>query len=106
MAANNMDTVLQAVKDIIGYRFRERLILWEAMQAAGSNVRSAGDREFADGNKRLAVIGDTVLQLVLAEEWYSGGTVREQVSQALSQVASNANLDRIGRQRGLQTFVN
>lgn len=76
MAANNMDTVLQAVKDINGYRFRERLILWEAMQAAGSNVRSPDDREFADGNKRLAVIGDTVLQLVLAEEWYSGGTVR------------------------------
>lgn len=30
----------------------------------------------------------------------------EQFSQTLSQVASNANLDRIGRQRGLQTFVN
>ena len=30
----------------------------------------------------------------------------EQFSQTLSQVASNANLDRIGRQRGLQRFVN
>ena len=76
MAANNMDTILQAVQDIIGYRFKERLILWEAMQAAGSNVRYAGDREFMDGNKRLAVIGDTVLQLVLAEQWYNGGTSR------------------------------
>lgn len=69
-------TILQTVQDIIGYRFREQLILWEAMQAAGSNVRSAGDRVFVDGNKRLAVIGDTVLQLVLAERWYSGGSVR------------------------------
>ena len=76
MAANNMDTILQAVQDIIGYRFRERLILWEAMQAAGSNVRVAGGRKFVDGNKRLAVIGDTVLQLVLAEKWYSGVTSR------------------------------
>ena len=76
MAANNMDTILQAVQNIIEYRFKEQLILWEAMQAAGSNVRSAGDRKFLDGNKRLAVIGDTVLQLVLAEKWYSGGTVR------------------------------
>ncbi|KAL9070902.1 MAG: hypothetical protein Q9161_004544 [Pseudevernia consocians] len=106
MAANNMDTILQAVQDIIGYRFKERLILWEAMQAAGSNVRYAGDREIMDGNKRLAVIGDTVLQLVLAEQWYNGGTSREQFNQTLSQVASNANLDRIGRQRGLQRFVN
>lgn len=30
----------------------------------------------------------------------------EQFSQTLSQAASNANLDRIGRQRGLQRFVN
>lgn len=71
-----MDTTLQAVQDIIGYQFRDRLILWEAMQAAGSNERSAGDRKFVDGNKRLAVIGDTVLQLVLAETWYRGGTAR------------------------------
>lgn len=79
MATNNMDTILQAVQDIIGYRFREREILWEAMQAAGSNVRSAGDRIFADGNKRLAVIGDTVLQLVFAVKWYNGGNIRGRV---------------------------
>lgn len=76
IASNDMDMILQAVQDIIGYQFREQLILWEAMQAAGSNVRFAGGREFVDGNKRLAVIGDTVLQLVLAEQWYSGGTSR------------------------------
>lgn len=76
MAANDMDMNLEAVQDIIGYQFNERLILWEAMQAAGSMVRSAGGREFVDGNKRLAVIGDTVLQLVLAERWYGGGTSR------------------------------
>ena len=81
MATNNMDIISQgaqvfAVQDTIDYRSREPLILWEAMQAAGSNVRSAGDREFADGNKRLAVIRDFVLHLVLAEKWYKGGTVR------------------------------
>ena len=76
MAANDIDTNLVAVQDIIGYQFTERLILWEAMQAAGSMVRSAGGREFVDGNKRLAVIGDTVLQLVLAERWYGDGTSR------------------------------
>lgn len=119
-----MGTILDAVQDIIRYQFTERLILWEAMQAAGSMVRSAGGREFVDGNKRLAVIGDTVLQLVLAETWYGGSASRgildsactggdivlmqvaEQFSQTLSQVASNANLDSIGRQRGLQRFVN
>lgn len=106
MASSSMDRILQAVQGIIGYQFRGRLILWEAMQAAGSNVRSVGGREFVDGNKRLAVIGDTVLQLVLAEQWYSGGTSRERFNQSLSQVASNANLDRVGRRHGLQNYVN
>ena len=74
-----MDTILQAVQDIIGYRFRKRGVLWEAMQAAGSNVHSAGDRIFADANKKVAVIGDTVLQPVFAVKWYNSGTVRGNV---------------------------
>lgn len=32
--------------------------------------------------------------------------VAEQFSQVLSEVATNANLDRVGRERGLQRFVN
>lgn len=80
MATNKTKTTLQAVQGIIGYRFKERLLLWEAMQGVGSNVNSAGKRAFVDSNKRLAVIGDTVLQLVIAEKWYGGGTTRSTVN--------------------------
>ena len=68
-------TTLQ-VEAIIGYTFSDPLILWEALQAAGSPNRSAGTRRFPDGNKRLAVLGDTVLKLVLVGEWYDSGDAR------------------------------
>lgn len=76
MAANQMSNMTRGVERIIGYSFTDPLILWEALQAAGSGVTSAGTRRFADGNKRLAVLGDTILELVLVEEWYDSADVR------------------------------
>lgn len=64
------------VEAIIGYVFNDPFILWEALQAAGSPIRSAGLRVFPDGNKRLAVLGDTVLELVLIGNWYDSGDDR------------------------------
>ena len=71
------------------YRFKNAQFLWEAVQAPGSIVRSGelacagterhsvGFRRFPDGNRRLAVLGDTVLKLALVEDWYKDGrTVR------------------------------
>ncbi len=70
-----MDTIRE-VENTIGYNFTDHLIVWEAMQAAGSGVFLVGNRRIPDGNKRLAVLGDTILQLALLEEWYSGGEAR------------------------------
>lgn len=82
MATNQMPNITRAVEGIIGYRFSDRLILWEALQAAGSPVTSAGTRRFPDGNKRLAVLGDAVLKLVLVAEWYDGADVRSMIGYA------------------------
>lgn len=71
-----MSNTTQGVENIIGYNFSDSLILWEALQAAGSTVRSAGTRRFPDGNKRLAVLGDTILKLVLVSEWYNSADAR------------------------------
>ncbi len=73
MQTSNMT---RGVESIIGYHFSDSMILWEALQAAGSTVRSAGTRRFPDGNKRLAVLGDTILKLVLVSEWYDSADVR------------------------------
>lgn len=76
MATTQILNITGAVENIIGYNFNDPLILWEALQAAGSMVRSAGSRRFPDGNKRLAVLGDTILKLVLVQEWYDSAHVR------------------------------
>ena len=69
-----MDTTnaVQGVEAAINYHFTEPLILWEALQATGNGISSGGTRSFADGNKRLALVGDAILKVALLEEWYAG----------------------------------
>lgn len=76
MAAYQISDMITGVQDIIGYNFTDPFILWEALQAAGSGNTFAGNRRFPEGNKRLAVLGDTILQLVLVRDWYETALVR------------------------------
>ena len=76
MATAQTSNMTRGVERIIGYSFSDPLILLEALQAAGSTVRSAGTRHFPDGNKRMAVLGDTILKLILVCEWYDSADVR------------------------------
>ena len=66
--------VQQAIENIINYHFTSHEILKQALQAAGTSVSDpsvSGDRE---GNKRLALVGDALLRLVILDEWYPEGT--------------------------------
>ena len=58
---------IEAVETIIQYKFNHSALLWEALQCPGSP-----DAKHPNGNKRLAIIGDTVLLLGLAEDWFKG----------------------------------
>lgn len=67
-------SVQEAAESIIDYHFASPELLEEALQAAGASVSEksvSGDRE---GNKRLALVGDTLLRLVILDNWYPGGT--------------------------------
>lgn len=66
-----MALAVQGVQNVIGYTFADPYLVREAVSAAGSIV-AAGPRRFPNGNKRLALLGDTILQLALAEDWYDG----------------------------------
>lgn len=82
MAAVRMAPTVRKVQSRIGYNFKNAQYLWEAVQAPGSIVRtgevegagterhSLGFQRFPDGNRRLAVLGDTVLKLALVEDWF------------------------------------
>lgn len=115
---------IHGVENIIGYQFTNTCVIWEALQAAGSPVYVIGNRILLDGNKRLAVLGDKVLDLALAEAWHEGDDARGnrnhtrkdplglyadfhpvRFDQIRQQVGGNPNLDRIGRATGLVAFV-
>lgn len=88
MTALRMAPTVRKVQSRIGYNFQNAQFIWEALQAPGSIVRSGevegagterhsvGFQRFPDGNRRLAVLGDTVLKLALVEDWYKGDGVR------------------------------
>ncbi|KAK1622687.1 hypothetical protein BDP81DRAFT_400165 [Colletotrichum phormii] len=52
---------------IIDHNFNVRDLIWEALQTPGSGVRSAGDRSVADGNKIMALLGDSLIRTFVLE---------------------------------------
>ncbi|KAK6357787.1 hypothetical protein TWF718_002093 [Orbilia javanica] len=65
------DRVNQAsIQNIIGYNFKNIHLLEEALEAAGRAADHDAEGS-VDGNKRLALVGDAVLRLILVDEWYS-----------------------------------
>ncbi|KAI4114977.1 MAG: hypothetical protein LQ345_004334 [Seirophora villosa] len=100
-----MERAIAGIQDIIGYTFSDPALVWEAICAAGS-FTSGGNRTFADGNKRLAVLGDTVLQLALAEDWYGGRDTREVFTRIRQEVGSNVSLNLVGRTSNISALVN
>lgn len=62
--------MINGVQNVTGHTFLDASILWEALQAPGAPAYAANGRNFSNGNKRLALIGDAVLKVVLLETWY------------------------------------
>jgi dsRNA-specific ribonuclease len=59
------------VEIILQYHFSNRELLEEALLAAGASVSSKDVQGDAQGNKRLALLGDSVLREAVLEPWYS-----------------------------------
>lgn len=59
------------VETILHYQFSNRDLLSEALLAAGASVSNKDVQGDAKGNKRLALLGDSVLQEAVLEPWYS-----------------------------------
>lgn len=63
---------VQAVEKIIGYNFVNPVNLRGALQAAGH----LGGLHLPDGNKPLALLGDALLRLVLAEAGFQNSSTK------------------------------
>lgn len=66
---------ITAVQNILQYIFEDQQLLWLALQAAGSGIGPT------DGNKKLAMIGDAVMKLVILDDLYSDANPRGRLSQ-------------------------
>lgn len=69
--ATKMLNSINNVEDILGYTFIDSTYLWEALQAPGSGVSVVGTRRIYDGNKRLALRGDSAIRIIIVKDWFS-----------------------------------
>ena len=74
--------IIAAIEGFLGYRFRYPEYLWEALQARSARH---GQRLLPDGNKRLALLGDKILGLVLIDVWYPTDRPRSKILYICSQ---------------------
>jgi hypothetical protein len=61
------------IESILDYKFQkpEKAFLWEALQVITPILTYVAGRYVKGGNKKPAIIGDSVMHTVLAEYWIS-----------------------------------
>ncbi|KAJ5346996.1 ribonuclease III domain-containing protein [Penicillium brevicompactum] len=91
------DQKIVTAENSISYRFTDRLELRQALQLA--------DSIHQDGNKNLALLGDTVIRLVFVQEGLCRGAPRGQINNTISQKSSNVYLAQRGFSAGLAECV-
>lgn len=72
MDGNRHNAIATAAEDVIDYTFTDKELPWEALQGAVSNMAL----RYPEGNKRLAMIGDTVVKLVILEDMRAADSPR------------------------------
>ena len=93
----NMD--FTKVEDLIGYQFKNKLFLKEAL------THKSNDENF--NNERLEFLGDSVISLVVSEELLLKGTNLDEGSLSIyrSKIVSRSNLSDIGAKLNLDKYL-
>ena len=68
---NLLTASMEHAQSIINYQFHRHSLLREALQAPGGETIRGGERVVFDGNRRLALLGDEVIKVVLLDGWYT-----------------------------------
>jgi hypothetical protein len=65
---------LTRAEEITRYQFRDRGLLYDALQSAiRDRDELTGEIHESDGNRRLAKLGFVVLELAVVDEWFRRG---------------------------------
>ncbi|PQE16012.1 hypothetical protein CJF32_00004919 [Rutstroemia sp. NJR-2017a WRK4] len=91
---------IPAVQAILGYTFDDPELLWSALHAAGSPFGGI------DGNKKMAMLGDTVLRLVLLVDLIPTTASRGAINAVIDSIVSNRNLTDICTNTGIAHYIN
>ncbi|KAJ5910862.1 uncharacterized protein N7473_000165 [Penicillium subrubescens] len=89
---------IREVEEIIGYEFKDKILLDRALQAAGFGL-------LREGNKPLALIGDATLKLIIRMMGYETNASIGRTTQLHDTWAANENLWQIGFAKRLDTFI-
>ncbi|KAI1085596.1 ribonuclease III domain-containing protein [Whalleya microplaca] len=97
---------LRIAQNICRYKFKSDDLLWEALQAAGSDVLTLNGRILTGGNKPLAGIGDAVINLATQLHCYQKGFTVGETSTFRSLQVSNHRFALLFDQAGLTFCIN
>ncbi|KAM3067005.1 hypothetical protein ACMFMG_011787 [Clarireedia jacksonii] len=98
MASSEYITRLES---IIDYTFRDRFLIYKALTAPGAEGDKRGDKEERnkyDGNRKLAKVGEGIIQLVVRKRQLFE---EEHSSKRAKAVGIDANMKLNPRQRGV-----
>ncbi|GAD99410.1 hypothetical protein SNOG_02027 [Paecilomyces variotii No. 5] len=93
------------LENSIGYHFKDLDLLNEAFLAAGASSAENYTYPSFDGNKRLAFVGDSVLRLMVADEWFPSGTGTASANKLLEEYGSNEKLSETAKAHRLQDYL-
>ncbi|KAI1172513.1 ribonuclease III domain-containing protein [Nemania sp. FL0916] len=99
-------TKISRAQGILNYKFRNEDLLWEALQAPGSDVVSLNGHMLRDGNKILASIGDAVVTLVVKADYYAMDYPNKNAVETMRQLVSNHRFVTICDEVGLTACIN
>ncbi|KAI1821744.1 ribonuclease III domain-containing protein [Xylaria intraflava] len=97
---------LRIAQKIIKYKFQDEDLLWEALQAPGSNVTELRGQRLDQGNKALANLGDSVIALVIKHYGYKVHYNIGLINSELNTLASNYRFTTLCDTTGLTACIN
>ncbi|KAI1757214.1 ribonuclease III domain-containing protein [Xylaria castorea] len=105
---NTMDRAskIYMAQQILNYKFQNENLLWEALQAPGSNIAELDGRKLTQGNKSLASIGDAIITLVIRCDCHRMDRNIGETSESLQRLVNNYQLAFKCDETGLKACIN
>ncbi|KAI1356878.1 ribonuclease III domain-containing protein [Xylaria sp. FL0043] len=102
----NRTIKISVAQQILNYEFQNEDLLWEALQAPGSNVTMLSGRVLTQGNKCLAALGDAVATLIVKLDCYLLHQSIGDTAATLQRTVNNSRFASLCDKTGLTACVN